>query len=181
MRQQAAQLVPCCHRFPPAIVQHSPAWNPWQRSIGDCPWLPGARPTTPAKHLHTLHSAPALLLPAPAGPKAAFPSPARSPARSPRPATAIAELYGPAVLPLIIVFCITSIETVGDVTATEEASFINTSGPNHEKRIKGALLNDGALPALKFGLGMYLQGRRRRPLLCCSSHVARAGDQQRGI
>ena len=54
-----------------------------------------------------------------------------------------AQIYGPLVLPLIIVFVITSIETVGDVTATEEASYIATSGPRHEKRIRGALLNDG--------------------------------------
>ncbi|GAB4815854.1 hypothetical protein N2152v2_002900 [Parachlorella kessleri] len=53
------------------------------------------------------------------------------------------SLYGAAVIPMCIVFTITSIETVGDVTATEEASFLNTSGPSHQKRIKGALLNDG--------------------------------------
>ncbi len=49
----------------------------------------------------------------------------------------LAEIYGPAVLPLVIIYCITSIETVGDVTATEEASFIATLGPKHEKRIRG--------------------------------------------
>ncbi|PSC73164.1 Uric acid-xanthine permease [Micractinium conductrix] len=53
------------------------------------------------------------------------------------------KIYGPLVLPLLIIFCITSIETVGDVTATEEASFLSTTGPGHEKRIRGALLNDG--------------------------------------
>ncbi|KAL6771374.1 XUV1 [Auxenochlorella protothecoides x Auxenochlorella symbiontica] len=53
------------------------------------------------------------------------------------------NVYGPAVLPLIIVFTITSIETVGDVAATEEASFLQTSGPAHNKRTRGALLNDG--------------------------------------
>ena len=36
----------------------------------------------------------------------------------------------------------TSIETVGDVSATEEASFISTTGPSHERRIRGALFND---------------------------------------
>ena len=53
------------------------------------------------------------------------------------------KIYGPLVLPLLIVFIITSIETVGDVTATEEASFVSTTGPSHEKRVRGALLNDG--------------------------------------
>ena len=41
------------------------------------------------------------------------------------------------------VFVITSLETVGDVTATEEASFLSTSGASHERRVRGALLNDG--------------------------------------
>ena len=50
----------------------------------------------------------------------------------------------PAALPLpAAVFIITSLETVGDVTATEEASFLSTSGPSHERRVRGALLNDG--------------------------------------
>ena len=53
------------------------------------------------------------------------------------------KVYGPLVLPFLIVFIITSIETVGDVSATEEASFLATSGPTHEKRVRGALLNDG--------------------------------------
>ena len=45
--------------------------------------------------------------------------------------------------PPAAVFIITSLETVGDVTATEEASFLPTTGPSHERRIRGALLNDG--------------------------------------
>ena len=77
--------------------------------------------------------------------------------RAPAAAAAAVPLRGPAlpaVLPLpltsstacacrCIIFCITSIETVGDVAATEEASYINTSGPTHDRRIRGALLNDG--------------------------------------
>ncbi len=59
------------------------------------------------------------------------------------------------VLPLIIIYCITSIETVGDVCATEEASFISTTGPKHEKRIRGALLNDG-LSSIFSGLATSL-------------------------
>ncbi len=51
----------------------------------------------------------------------------------------------PAILPLCIIYCITSIETVGDVSATEEASYLSTSGPKHDKRVRGALLNDGEL------------------------------------
>ncbi len=50
--------------------------------------------------------------------------------------------YAPAVLPLLIVFCITSIETIGDVTATAEASKLKATGMEHMRRIKGGLLND---------------------------------------
>ncbi|PNH02982.1 Uric acid-xanthine permease [Tetrabaena socialis] len=51
--------------------------------------------------------------------------------------------YAPAIIPLCIVFIITSIETVGDTTATLEASRMITEGPDFTSRIKGALLNDG--------------------------------------
>ncbi|WIA22362.1 hypothetical protein OEZ85_004671 [Tetradesmus obliquus] len=51
--------------------------------------------------------------------------------------------YPPAVLPLIIVFSITSVETVGDVTATEELSRLDADGEHHNRRIKGGMLNDG--------------------------------------
>ncbi len=51
--------------------------------------------------------------------------------------------YAPAVIPLMIVFIITSIETVGDTTATLEASRMVTVGEDFTRRVKGALLNDG--------------------------------------
>ncbi|KAG2448886.1 hypothetical protein HYH02_006235 [Chlamydomonas schloesseri] len=51
--------------------------------------------------------------------------------------------YGPAVIPLMIVFIITSIETVGDTAATLEASRMLVNTEDGTRRIKGALLNDG--------------------------------------
>ncbi|EFJ52311.1 hypothetical protein VOLCADRAFT_115955 [Volvox carteri f. nagariensis] len=51
--------------------------------------------------------------------------------------------YAPAIVPLCIVFIITSIETVGDTAATLEASRMAVDGPDATRRIKGALLNDG--------------------------------------
>lgn len=51
--------------------------------------------------------------------------------------------HAPALIPLLVVFCITSIETVGDVTATEEASRLAVVGEAHTVRVRGALLNDG--------------------------------------
>ena len=41
----------------------------------------------------------------------------------------IAEVYAPAILPMLIVFCITSIECIGDTSATCEASHLATDGP----------------------------------------------------
>jgi xanthine/uracil permease len=54
---------------------------------------------------------------------------------------AAAGFYPPAILPLLIVFSITSVETVGDVTATEELSRLDADGENHNRRIKGGMLN----------------------------------------
>lgn len=54
-----------------------------------------------------------------------------------------AGFYPPAILPLLIVFTITSVETVGDVTATAETSRLPVGGEEHVKRIKGGMLNDG--------------------------------------
>ncbi|GLC34611.1 hypothetical protein PLESTB_001242600 [Pleodorina starrii] len=51
--------------------------------------------------------------------------------------------YAPAIVPLCIVFIITSIETVGDTIATLEASRMAADGTDATRRIKGALLNDG--------------------------------------
>lgn len=47
------------------------------------------------------------------------------------------------MLPLLIVFTITSVETVGDVTATEEISQLEVDGERHVRRIRGGMLNDG--------------------------------------
>ncbi|KAG2433014.1 hypothetical protein HXX76_008741 [Chlamydomonas incerta] len=51
--------------------------------------------------------------------------------------------YSPAIIPLMIVFIITSIETVGDTAATLEASRMQVNTEDGTRRIKGALLNDG--------------------------------------
>ena len=52
------------------------------------------------------------------------------------------KVYAPAILPMIIVFVITSIECIGDTTATCEASNLATDGPELFDRIKGSLFND---------------------------------------
>ena len=79
------------------------------------------------------------------------------------------KIYGPLVLPLLIVFMITSIETVGDVNATEEASYLATSGPAHDRRTRGALLNDGvsgifAALATSMPMTTFAQNNVSRPV-----------------
>lgn len=38
---------------------------------------------------------------------------------------------------------LTTVEAIGDITATEEASSLATVGERHNKRIQGGLLGDG--------------------------------------
>jgi NCS2 family nucleobase:cation symporter-2 len=51
--------------------------------------------------------------------------------------------YGPAVLPLLIAFLVTTIETIGDLTATYEASEEDTESEEFDKSVQGGLLSDG--------------------------------------
>jgi uracil-xanthine permease len=51
-------------------------------------------------------------------------------------------IHGPAIIPMLFAFCVTAMETFGDVTATEHASRLRPSGPDHAKRIQGGLLGD---------------------------------------
>eukprot|EP00891_Asterochloris_glomerata_P005932 jgi/Astpho2/5932/Aster-02419 len=51
--------------------------------------------------------------------------------------------YAPAVLPYLIGILITTVECIGDITASEEASMLKTTGPKHSARIQGGLFADG--------------------------------------
>ncbi|DBB13713.1 TPA: hypothetical protein ACH3X3_000728 [Trebouxia sp. C0006] len=51
--------------------------------------------------------------------------------------------YAPAVLPFLIGFVLTTVEAIGDITATEEASALATFGDKHNRRVQGGLLGDG--------------------------------------
>lgn len=53
------------------------------------------------------------------------------------------RIYGPLVLPYLVGMIVLGVEVIGDVTATAEVSHIETAGPKHRRRIKGALLADG--------------------------------------
>ena len=52
------------------------------------------------------------------------------------------------LIPLLIVFMVTSLEAIGDITATSETSEQPVSGPIYMKRIKGGVLADGVNSAL---------------------------------
>ena len=53
------------------------------------------------------------------------------------------DVYPGAILPFIIAYLADAATAVGDITATEEASMIETHGPRHDRRIQGMLLADG--------------------------------------
>ena len=53
------------------------------------------------------------------------------------------DVYPGAILPFIIAYLADAATAVGDITATEEASMIETHGPRHDTRIQGMLLADG--------------------------------------
>lgn len=53
------------------------------------------------------------------------------------------KFYAPAVLPLLFALISATMECIGDVTATVEASHLEPFGPSFEKSIKGAILADG--------------------------------------
>ncbi|OSX72760.1 hypothetical protein BU14_0407s0024 [Porphyra umbilicalis] len=51
--------------------------------------------------------------------------------------------YAPSVIPLLIAFVVTTVESVGDITASCDVSRVETSGPVFESRIQGGILADG--------------------------------------
>lgn len=50
--------------------------------------------------------------------------------------------YGPAVIPLLISYLVTAVETVGDITAVHEVSEIPTEGDAYRESIQGGLTSD---------------------------------------
>lgn len=60
-------------------------------------------------------------------------------------------LYPPALIPVLIGYVVSTVETLGDVAASCEASQVGTDGPEFESRVQGGLLADG-LNSLLAGL-----------------------------
>lgn len=61
------------------------------------------------------------------------------------------SVYGPAVLPMLVVYTVLLMETIGDLTATQEVSKLEIEGPIYESRIQGGVLGD-ALCSIIAGL-----------------------------
>lgn len=53
------------------------------------------------------------------------------------------RVYGPAVLPFLVLFIVLTQETIGDITATSDVSRLEVEGEAFESRIQGAVLSDG--------------------------------------
>lgn len=52
-------------------------------------------------------------------------------------------VYGPIVLPTMIVFIINTCEAIGDITASCDVSRVELEGPAYESRVQGGVLADG--------------------------------------
>lgn len=50
--------------------------------------------------------------------------------------------YGPAVIPLLIAYLVTTVETVGDISAVYEVSELDTTGPEYKESLQGGLFSD---------------------------------------
>ena len=50
--------------------------------------------------------------------------------------------YAPAVIPLLIAYIVTTVETIGDVTATHEVSGLDVKSKEYTRRIQGSLMAD---------------------------------------
>jgi uracil-xanthine permease len=59
--------------------------------------------------------------------------------------------YGPAVIPLLIAYLVTTVETVGDITAVFEVSSLDVDSPEYTESIQGGLTSD-AICSLLSGL-----------------------------
>lgn len=51
--------------------------------------------------------------------------------------------YSPAIIPVLIGYVVSTVETLGDIAASSEASRVATDGPEFESRVQGGLLADG--------------------------------------
>mmetsp|Transcript_42333 Transcript_42333/g.42903 ORF Transcript_42333/g.42903 Transcript_42333/m.42903 type:complete len:573 (-) Transcript_42333:191-1909(-) len=58
------------------------------------------------------------------------------------------SFYAPAVIPLLIAFIVTSVETIGDLTAIYEASYLEIGTNEYNRSIQGGLTSDALMTIL---------------------------------
>lgn len=51
--------------------------------------------------------------------------------------------YGPGLIPLLIAFYVTTVETAGDITAVYDASYLDVKSERYTESLQGGLLSDG--------------------------------------
>eukprot|EP00980_Cylindrotheca_fusiformis_P030036 scaffold24233_cov117-Cylindrotheca_fusiformis.AAC.3 len=56
--------------------------------------------------------------------------------------------YAPAVVPLLIAYLVTTVETVGDLTAVYEASYLDVNSKEYNNSIQGGLTSDAVMSIL---------------------------------
>ena len=56
--------------------------------------------------------------------------------------------YAPAVIPMLIAYTVTTVETIGDVTATHEVSELSIQSKEYTRRIQGSLMADSVCSIL---------------------------------
>ena len=70
-------------------------------------------------------------------------------------------IFPGAILPFIVGYLADAATAVGDVTATEEASAVETEGPRHDERIQGCLLADGESCSIRAANNERMHGNPR--------------------
>jgi len=51
-------------------------------------------------------------------------------------------IYAPAIIPMLIAYIVTTVESIGDITATHEVSELRTDTKDYTQRIQGGLMAD---------------------------------------
>ncbi|KAK9809309.1 hypothetical protein WJX73_003576 [Symbiochloris irregularis] len=86
-------------------------------------------------------------------------------------------IYPGAILPFLIGYLADAATAIGDLTATEEASFLETHGTPHDERVQGCLLADSinsflATLATSLPINIFAQNNGIISFTLCASRIA---------
>ena len=74
--------------------------------------------------------------------------------------------YGPALIPLIIAYLVTTVETVGDISAVYEVSELDTNTDEYNESLQGGLTSD-AMASLLAGFFTTMPNTTEVPNFLC--------------